>query len=197
MAMVALNVLSLLFVHGALPKKSTVWAFSFFTSITLLWDFENFSAIGVKFWIWEAIQILSQMKEMLLGTREGGGRGRGRAQYNNSAGWGIWQSVCSPFWDMEATPFKWRPRNYLWLNPTGCKNWTLSRSVRTMNSMSSVLALWLPSNYLLRSTREVTSWCYFHRLPGTPCRYSNRPGLLFSVFYVYEWYLLSCSFFPW
>ena len=28
-----------------------------------------------------------------------------------------------------------------------------------------------------------------------PPRYSNRPGLLFSVFYVYEWYLLSCFFF--
>ena len=36
MAMVALNVLSLLFVHGALPKKSTVWAFSFyFNNVTL------------------------------------------------------------------------------------------------------------------------------------------------------------------
>ena len=47
-----------------------------FTSITLLWDFENFSAIGVKFWIWEAIQIHSQMWELLLGKRVGG-RGGG------------------------------------------------------------------------------------------------------------------------
>ena len=151
-----------------------------FTSITLLWDFE-FLPLESNFEFGKQFRYFHKWKKCCW-VRERGGGGGGRAQYNNSAGWGIWQSVCSPFRDMEATPFKWRPRNYLWLNPTGCKNWTLSRSVRTMNSMSSVLALWLPSNYLSRSTREVTSWCYFHRLPGTPppSRYSNRPGLLFS-----------------
>lgn len=144
-----------------------------FTSITLLWDFENFSAIGVKFWIWEAIQIHSQMWEMLLGKRRGGG---GRVKYNNSAsaGWGIWQSVCSLFRDMEVTPFKWGPSNCLWFNPTGCKNWALSC---TMNSMSSVFTLYLPSNYLSRSTREVTRWYNFQRLPGTPPPSSPFPPL--------------------
>ena len=59
-----------------------------FTSITLLWDFENFSAIGVKFWIWEAIQIHSQMWEMLLGKR----RGRGG---------GVWSTTTLPLPDGE------------------------------------------------------------------------------------------------
>ena len=181
MAMVALNVLSLLFVHGALPKKSSVWAFSFyFNNVTL-----RFRKL---FCYWSQILNLGSNSDTFTNERnvvgyERGGEGEGGVrstitlpdgEYDNqyvhhSETWRLLhlneglETICG------STPLDAR---------------TLSRSVRTMNSMSSVLALWLPSNYLSRSTREVTSWCYFHRLPGKPppppSRYSNRPGLLFS-----------------
>ena len=196
MAMVALNVLSLLFVHGALPKKSSVWAFSFyFNNVTL-----RFRKL---FCYWSQILNLGSNSDTFTNERnvvgyERGGEGEGEG--------GVRSTITLPDGEYDNQYVHhsetWR---LLHLNEgleTICGSTpldarTLSRSVRTMNSMSSVLALWLPSNYLSRSTREVTSWCYFHRLPGTPppSRYSNRPGLLFSVFYVYEWYLLSCFFF--
>ena len=169
-----------------------------FTSITLLWDFENFSAIGVKFWIWEAIQIHSQMWEMLLGKR----RGRG----------GVWSTTTLPLpdgeYDNQYVHYSetWR---LLHLNEgleTVCGSTPLGARIEHCLAQWTVCLVFLHHNcprIIFQDQQErwqdniIFNGYLVLPLPPPPFPpvYSDRQRLLFLVFYVYEWYILSCFVF--
>lgn len=166
-----------------------------FTSFTLLWDFENFSAIGVKFWIWEAIQIHSQMWELLLGKRVGG------------RGGGVRSTITLPDGEYDSQYVHhsetWR---LLHLNEgleTICGSTPLDARIKhclaALVQWTVCLVFWHYGCPRIIFQDQQERWqadVIFTGYPvPPPSRYSNRPGLLFSVFYVYEWYLLSCFFF--
>ena len=168
-----------------------------FTSFTLLWDFENFSAIGVKFWIWEAIQIHSQMWELLLGKRVGG------------RGGGVRSTITLPDGEYDSQYVHhsetWR---LLHLNEgleTICGSTPLDARIKhclaALVQWTVCLVFWHYGCPRIIFQDQQERWqadvifTGYPVPPPPPSRYSNRPGLLFTVFYVYEWYLLSCFFF--
>lgn len=197
MAMVALNVLSLLFVHGALPKKSTVWAFSFyFNNVTL-----RFRKL---FCYWSQILNLGSNSDTFTNERnvvgyERGGEGEGgvrstitlpNGEYDNqyvhhSETWRLLhlneglETICG------STPLDARIEHCL----AAFVQWTVC------------LVFWHYGFPRIIFQDQQERWqadvifTGYPVPPPFPYRYSNRPGLLFSVFYVYEWYLLSCFFF--
>lgn len=197
MAMVALNVLSLLFVHGALPKKSTVWAFSFsFNNVTL-----RFRKL---FCHWSQILNLGSNSDTFTNERnvvgyERGGEGEG----------GVRSTITLPDGEYD--------NQYVHHSET----WRLLHLNEGLETICGSTPLDARIEHCLAAFVQWTVclvfWHYgFPRIifqdqqerwqadviftgypvpPPPPSRYSNRPGLLFSVFYVYEWYLLSCFFF--